>query len=318
VGVIHYTAAKVVPNPTLEKALLRHVGDVHYCEKDPARGLRYFYNAVDLNMDGIPETVVYLVGSAVCGSGGCPLLIFQARRGQYTLRSRIVLATPPLLVSHKTTHGWRDLILYVAGSGMKDAYHRLQYTGSTYPANPSLTPVLQAGTVISGDAYLANDIAWHTPAPVILSPGCAAPGSRLLLTEGFGALHLNLEEKHVVRLLGAPTTKGPRVLWEGDALYHQTWRYPAQGITLDMVAQSGTERLTIAGIRIGLSSTLKTARGIGIGDSYADVENKYALDKDEAHTDPPFTFVAGSLYGGVIFSFENNKVTQIFLGKSGE
>ena len=265
--------ARVVPDPALEKALLSQLADYTNCEKDPGRGVRYFYNAVDLNMDGIPETLVYLVGSYVCGSGGCPVLIFQSHKDQYHLLSRIVLATHPLLVSQQTTHGWRDLILYVAGSGIAGAYHVLKSSGSTYPDNPSLTPTLPPGTVIAGEAYLANDIVLHTPAPVLLSPDCADPAFRVLLAESFGDLRINLAAEQVVGLLGEPTTKGPRVMEDADALYHQTWRYPAQGVTVDMVAPSSTAPLKVAGIRIGLLSTLKTQRGIGIGALYADVNN---------------------------------------------
>ena len=42
-----------------------------------------------------------------------------------------------------------------------------------------------------------------------------------------------------------------QVMAEADALYHQTWRYPEQGIFLDMVSESADGAQKIASIRSG-------------------------------------------------------------------
>ena len=44
----------------------------------------------------------------------------------------------------------------------------------------------------------------------------------------------------------------------------------------------------------------------------------YGRDKNTEDSVPKETFVAGSLYGGLIFNFKNNRVTEIFLGASAE
>ena len=232
--------------------------------------------------------------------------------------SRLVLVNNPIVVSDQTTNGWRDLILYVTGGGAKSAYHVLEHSGSTYPENPSVAPTLKAGTVVTGDAYIANEILFDTPAPVLISEECAAVDFNLLKSEGFGNLRVDLGDQQVVGLLGEPKIRDQRVLWEADAFYHQTWRYPERGIVLDMVSESADDRRRIASIRVGPPSMLRTRRGVGIGDSYSDVEKAYSSDRDEENSDPPLTFVAGSLYGGLVFSFEERRVTQIFLGAAGE
>ncbi|HEY7181856.1 MAG TPA: hypothetical protein VIC84_10580, partial [Blastocatellia bacterium] len=38
--------------------------------------VRYFLKWFDLNGDGEPEAVVYVVGPRACGTGGCPTHIF--------------------------------------------------------------------------------------------------------------------------------------------------------------------------------------------------------------------------------------------------
>ena len=266
----------------------------------------------------ISETVVYLVGSYACGSAGCTALIFRSDDETHQLLSRLVLVNNPIVVSDQTTNGWRDLILYVAGGGAESAYHVLEHSGGTYPENPSVAPTLEAGTVVTGDAYIANEILFDTPAPVLISEECAAVDFNLLKSEGFGNLRVDLGDQQVVGLLGEPKIRDQRVLWEADAFYHQTWRYPERGIVLDMVSESADDRRRIASIRVGPPSMLRTRRGVGIGDSYSDVEKAYSSDRDEENSDPPLTFVAGSLYGGLVFSFEERRVTQIFLGAAGE
>ena len=44
----------------------------------------------------------------------------------------------------------------------------------------------------------------------------------------------------------------------------------------------------------------------------------YKRDRNEEESTPGSSFIAGSIYGGVIFQIENGKVSQIFLGAAGE
>ena len=55
------------------------------------RYVRYYYNRVDLDDDGTPEAIVYLVGSYTCGTGGCTAVIFTPTGQDYRLVSRLSL-----------------------------------------------------------------------------------------------------------------------------------------------------------------------------------------------------------------------------------
>jgi hypothetical protein len=61
----------------------------------------------------------------------------------------------------------------------------------------------------------------------------------------------------------------------------------------------------------------RTSKGISIGSSYQEVEQAY---KD--YMNPEFSnresIVAGSIYGGVVFSFEKGKVKSVFVGAASE
>ena len=136
--------------------------------------------------------------------------------------------------------------------------------------------------------------------------------------EGFGILKIGLTAAQVVKVLGSPESKSKNILWGADGLYHQYWYYPKQGITLDMVSVTGEEKQKVASIKLTSNSTLKTRRGIKIGDSYAKVTQAYYKERDRETSTSSKIFVAGSIYGGLIFSFKNGRVNEIFLGAAAE
>ena len=146
----------------------------------------------------------------------------------------------------------------------------------------------------------------------------AANPFELMQSEGFGELKLDLIASQVLEILGSPETKGETMLWEADGLYHQDWYYPQQGITLNMASETSGERQTVFKITLTSPSTLKTQRGMGIGDSYTEVMQAYKDEEDREMSIPYESFIAGSIYGGLIFSFENGRVNQIFLGAAAE
>jgi hypothetical protein len=99
---------------------------------------RYFLKWFDLNGDGEPEAIVYVAGPRVCGTGGCNAHIFARREGGYKLISTIGISRPPIIASHRRTHGWKNLIVFVAGGGVLPGYYaELPFDGSTYPESSS-------------------------------------------------------------------------------------------------------------------------------------------------------------------------------------
>jgi hypothetical protein len=140
----------------------------------------------------------------------------------------------------------------------------------------------------------------------------------LMNSEAFGDLKLGMNAEQVLSILGVPETKSEIQLWEADGLHHQDWRYLQQGMTLNMTSETPEGLKTVNSISMEAPGQLRTKGGIGLGDSWEAVERAYGNDRDPEFSEPGQTFVAGSIYGGLIFSFQNNRVTKIFLGAAAE
>ncbi|CAE6886146.1 hypothetical protein ACOMICROBIO_GDFFDHBD_00559 [Vibrio sp. B1REV9] len=98
---------------------------------------QYRWLTYDLNDDGNEELLIQLDW---CGSGGCTLLVFENDEKTWVFNSRITLVQSPIMLGQQTSHGWRDLIFNVSGGGASSGQHVMQYTGASYPINPSLAP----------------------------------------------------------------------------------------------------------------------------------------------------------------------------------
>jgi hypothetical protein len=136
--------------------------------------------------------------------------------------------------------------------------------------------------------------------------------------EKIGDFSLGQSEKELKNKIHCTLKRGPDTLWGADGAYHQTWDCYDGGISFDMVSNSKGGAKTIASITISTPSKLKTKRGIQIGDSEQAVIQAYQNEKDADATTPTEVFVAGSVYGGLIFQFKDGKVESIFLGASAE
>lgn len=156
VGNIQYLNSETSPDAKLEQAILRDMSEYSKIVSSPDRYVRYYYNRVDLNDDGTPEAIVYLVGSYTCGTGGCTAVIFTPTGQDYRLVSRLSLVTDPILVTPQKTSGWKDLVLLSVGGGARAQYSRLQFNGQTYPENPSVEPAVTADSTLTGIALVAD------------------------------------------------------------------------------------------------------------------------------------------------------------------
>jgi hypothetical protein len=152
---------------------------------------------------------------------------------------------------------------------------------------------------------------------LLLDDGDVDPFS-LMKDESLGKLKIDIAARQVIQLLGSPDKKSKSIIWEADGLYHQNWYYPKQGITLGMISEITEKQQRVASIKLVSPSKLKTNRGIGIGNSYNDVVRAYQKEQERENSIPFKHFVAGSIYGGLIFSFENGRITEIFLGSAAE
>ena len=110
-----------------------------YSGEDPR--LRYSVAFTDLNGDGKDEAIVYVTGNHVCGSGGCDLTIYTPAGRSWRTVTQMSISRPPIGVLSTSTHGWRDIAVYVAGGGILPGYEaQLKFNGQSYPSNPSVAP----------------------------------------------------------------------------------------------------------------------------------------------------------------------------------
>lgn len=149
-------------------------------------------------------------------------------------------------------------------------------------------------------------------------PVVAADEFALLKTERIGPLRIGLPEGEVERSIACQLRRGPVTRWEADGDYHQEWAYPDCGITLDMGTATPKNRQTIRAITLTRPSPWKTRRGIGIGGTEREAMAAYGHDRELETSVPGKRLVAGTVYGGLVFTFHRGRVTRIFLGAAAE
>jgi len=140
-------------------------------------------------------------------------------------------------------------------------------------------------------------------------------GAKLLKHEAIGPVRIGTKSDEVLKALGVPESKSKTIVSEVDARPHQQWVYQKQAVVLDMVSESGGQQ--VAMITASAPSTLKTKRGVGIGSTKDSVLSAYAAEIDPSSNDSR-TIVAGTVYGGLIFGLEKDRVTSIVLGAVAE
>ena len=113
-----------------------------YLKEDLQKGLldtmsrRFLLQEADLNNDGKNELFVALTGPYFCGSGGCTFLLLDQKR---ILITAFTVSGYPVFVDNLITQGWHDLLVQSRGK-----FHRLKFSGTKYPGNPSVAPVIDS------------------------------------------------------------------------------------------------------------------------------------------------------------------------------
>lgn len=146
----------------------------------------------------------------------------------------------------------------------------------------------------------------------------AAKPFDLLGSERIGSLRVGLSESEVAKSAGCALRRGPEELWGADGAYHQTWRCDACGLRLGMVSARRWAPKHVESITIIAPSTLATSRGIRIGSTEQAVRKAYKAEWNKEESKQSGGFVAGSIYGGLLFEFQDGKVSQVFLGAAAE
>jgi hypothetical protein len=136
--------------------------------------------------------------------------------------------------------------------------------------------------------------------------------------ETFGPLKLGQPVAEMLKALGEPSSKTQAIEWAADGLMHSDWEWTGKGLVLGMSYEKGKEAAaTVFSIIARSPCDFKTRAGMGLGSTYADVQAAYSKDIDPEATDKT-QITVGSVYGGIIFSFTNDKASKIFLGAEAE
>jgi hypothetical protein len=139
----------------------------------------------------------------------------------------------------------------------------------------------------------------------------------LMNSESFGSLKMSMASGEVVKLLGKPEKQSKAMLQPADGAWHQTWVYMKKGIIIEMSSDSQSGAQQVCSVTLKSPCSLKTKKGIALGASYQEVMKAYTgnIDKEQASKN---AIIAGSVFGGVVFTFTGGKVTRIYLGASAE
>lgn len=169
-------------------------------------------------------------------------------------------------------------------------------------------------------AWLSTGTCLLPGPPDAPTPPASDEAPDVLSAERFGELKLGLPATLVVAKLGEPQKKGSPEEWGADGRYHHTWSWPDKGLDLDLAGENKSGPWTLASITAKAPCDLRTSRGVGVGDPRSSVEAAYGKDRAPDAEPDETSFVAGSIFGGVFFTFDprTKNVTQIFLGAGAE
>ncbi len=149
-------------------------------------------------------------------------------------------------------------------------------------------------------------------------------GWEIMEKEDFNGIKIGLDSASIVKLIGAPDETSEEQFWGADGGFHSTWTYDKLGLSIGMNRAPAHPKESIQAkqidrITVQAPSTYSTKRGISIGSSIEDVRIAYkkAISDSQANSNP-ITLVAGTVYGGLIFTFEERKVSKLFLGAAAE
>ena len=124
---------------------------------DKDESTKYVAAFHDLNGDGKPEAIVYLVGRKWCGSGGCNTLILIERGNSWRMVSNQTITWPPIRVLSRVTNGWHDIGVWVAGGGVEPGYEVcLRFDGKTYRVAASAESARRSPQKLPGEVVIQS------------------------------------------------------------------------------------------------------------------------------------------------------------------
>lgn len=140
-------------------------------------------------------------------------------------------------------------------------------------------------------------------------------GFDLMEIETIGEIQFDMSVEDVEAEIGAAEETTEFEFWGADGFEHQTRIYQNNTLDIDFIKTEDGE-IVCNMITIYGDNSLKTSRNIGIGDSRNTVLKAY--QNEIFDTNNKKALIAGTIYGGVIFTFEKDKVKSIFVGAGAE
>ncbi len=128
--------------------------------------------------------------------------------------------------------------------------------------------------------------------------------------QAIGPLRIGMPEAQVAKLLGVPKTKSPAEMMAATGEYTGEWSYA--DVSLQMVSDKPRGPFRVSAISVVAPSRYKTPEGIGIGATRGEIIAVYGPYL--GHTNDANEMLVGSVYFGLLFTLEEERVAGIFLG----
>ncbi len=175
------------------------------------------------------------------------------------------------------------------------------------------TSAVDSTTASSADTTATGATAETTISPTAAESTVAVAADDSVNIAG---LALDSAETVIVEMLGAPDAKSSTVEEGATGEFVSTWTWPKTGVTAKMAAASPSGPFVVRTLTIAPPSTLRTVAGIGIGSTDAEVRSAYGDSVSKEST--PELLIVGSVFGGLLVSVADGKVTELFVGAAAE
>jgi hypothetical protein len=117
----------------------------YVAKKNAPPNSTYDFVRIDLNGDGLREGIVLfkLPHTYWCGWDGCGMMVFKAGKKSFTPLSSMSGVRGPIYVSSTESKNWRDIIVRLSGTNLRDKDIIMRFDGRGYPQSPMLAPPLK-------------------------------------------------------------------------------------------------------------------------------------------------------------------------------
>jgi hypothetical protein len=130
-------AATVLLMPIISRAGLPALDKVLVAESGSESIPNYKYALTDLNVDGIPDAVVFFSDPVACGLWGCSMSIYRGTATGFVVVSDHTPIKEPIYVLSEIKSGWHTISVRVSGGGVESMQTLLRFNGKKYPRDPT-------------------------------------------------------------------------------------------------------------------------------------------------------------------------------------